>query len=295
MRRLIHVGGDLIDTRQRVQHFHVTACALKIAGAQDELRLDVGVLRRIKTLFLHAGHIQNIHLGHHLFDAGVQAPRDAFLIEHIEDVLRHRQRVRGDEVEAVAVELRQRLRQGVDGAAIFQVADHGDVQVLQTALGLLNGEQIQQGLGRMLVSAIPGVQHRNAAGELGRQTRGALLRVTHHDGINVGADHRDGIREGLAFFPQRGVAAVGEAHDACAQTVDRGLERQAGTGGGFKEAAGDHLVLQQLRLRVGFQFCRGFKNQLQLFTAEVVDGNDVFLIKRIHFYLLTPGKKKPLK
>jgi len=75
--------------------------------------------------------------------------------------------------------------------------------------------------------------------------------------------------------------------------VHRGLERQTGTGGGFKEAARDHFVLQQLGLWVGLQFCRGIQNQFQLFAAEVIDGNDVFLIERVsHVYLLTPGQKK---
>ena len=74
-----------------------------------------------------------------------------------------------------------------------------------------------------------------------------------------------------------------------------GFKGEARAGRGFEEAARNHLVLQQLRLRIGLQFCRGFQNQFQLFAAEVVYGNDVFLIKRIHVYLLTPGKKKPLK
>ena len=172
-----------------MQHLHVVARAFQVAGAQHELRLHVGVFGRIQTLFLHAGHVQNIHVAHHLFDAGMQTPRNAFLVQHVENVLRHRQRLRGDEVEAVAVKFRQRLGQGVDGAAILQVANHGDIQVLKLALRLLNGEQIQQRLRWVLVGTVTGVQHRNAAGELGRQARRALLRVTHHNRVDVGADH----------------------------------------------------------------------------------------------------------
>ena len=138
----------------------------------------------------------------------MQAPGNAFFIEHVEDVLRHGQRVRGDKVEAVAVKFRQRLGQGVDGAAIFQVTHHRHVKIFQTTLGLLNGEQIQQGLRRMLVRAVAGVEYRNTAGKLGRQTRRALLRVAHDDSIDIGADDRDGIGQGFAFFAQRGVAAV---------------------------------------------------------------------------------------
>lgn len=110
--------------------------------------------------------------------------------------------------KAVAVKFRQRTGQGMDGSAIFQVPDHGDVQVLKRALRLLNGEQIQQGLRWVLVGTVTGVQHRDAAGKLGRQTRRALLRVAHHNRVDVGADNRNGIRRGLAFFTQRRVAAV---------------------------------------------------------------------------------------
>ncbi|MPN60945.1 hypothetical protein SDC9_208678 [bioreactor metagenome] len=81
----------------------------------------------------------------------MQAPGNAFFVQHIKNVLRHCQRIRGDEVEAVAVKLRQRLRQGVHGTAIFQVSYHRHMQVVQTPLRFLNGEQIQQRLGRMLI------------------------------------------------------------------------------------------------------------------------------------------------
>ena len=162
----------------------------------------------------------------------------------------------------------------MDGSAIFQVADHGDVQVLKRALRLLNGEQIQQGLRRVLVGTVTGVQHRNAAGKLGRQTRRALLRVAHHNRVDVGTDNRNGIRRSR-LLPSD-VLLLSEAHHARARAVHGGLKGEAGAGRGFKEAARNHLVLQQLRLRIGLQFCRGFQNQFQLFAAEVVYGNDVF-------------------
>ena len=162
----------------------------------------------------------------------------------------------------------------MDGSAIFQVADHGDVQVLKRALRLLNGEQIQQGLRRVLVGTVTGVQHRNAAGKLGRQTRRALLRVAHHNRVDVGTDNRNGIRRSR-LLPSD-VLLLSEKPTTLAPAVHGGLKGEAGAGRGFKEAARNHLVLQQLRLRIGLQFCRGFQNQFQLFAAEVVYGNDVF-------------------
>ena len=132
----------------------------------------------------------------------MQAVLDAFLFQHFQDVGRHRQRVRGDEVEAVAFELGQRLGERVHGAAVLQVADHGDAEVVQAALGFLDGEQIQQGLGRVLVGAVAGVEHRHVAGEFSGHARRAFLRMAHHDGIHVGADHRDGVGQGFAFLAE---------------------------------------------------------------------------------------------
>ena len=123
----------------------------------------------------------------------------------------------------------------------------------------------------MLVRTVAGVENRDSAGELGRQPRRAFLRMTHHDCIDVGADDGNGVGQSFAFFAQRGVTAVRKAHCGRAKAMNCGFKRQAGTGRGLKEAAGDHLVLQQFRLRMGFQLCGGVQCQFQLFTTEVVD------------------------
>ena len=164
------------------------------------------------------------------------------------------------------------------GTAIFQVADHRDIEVLKAALSFLNGEQVEQGLRWMLIGAVAGVENRYVAGEFGCQTRGALLRMAHYDSVDVGADNRNGVGQGFAFLTERGVAAVGEADHAGAEAVHRGFKREASTGGGFKETAGDNLMLQQLGLRIGFQLCGCRQHQFEVFAAEIVYGNDMFLI-----------------
>ena len=214
----------------------------------------------------------------HRFDAVVARPDDAALVQRIGDIGRHRQRVGRDKVEAVAVEFRQRLRQGVHRAAIFQVADHGDAQVVQAALRLKDGKEIQQRLGRVLIGAIPGVKDRHAAGKFRGEPRRALLRMTHHDGVDVGADNGNRIRQGFALFAERGIAAVGETHHRRAQPVHRRFKRQARARRGLKEAAGDNLVLQQLRLRIGFQSRGGVQHQLQFVATQIVNRNNMFAI-----------------
>ena len=82
------------------------------------------------------------------------------------------------------------------------------MQVFQAALGFLNGKQVEQGLCRMLVRTVTGVDHRHLTGKLRHQPRGPFLRVAHHDGIRVLTDHAHGVRQGFAFFAQRGVTAV---------------------------------------------------------------------------------------
>lgn len=68
-------------------------------------------------------------------------------------------------------------------------------------LSFLNGKQVQQRLGGMLVGAVACVQYRNVTGELRSQTRGAFLRMTHDDGVDIGADDGNGIGRGFAFLP----------------------------------------------------------------------------------------------
>ncbi|CSP96680.1 Uncharacterised protein [Shigella sonnei] len=106
MWRFINIRRNLINTRQRMQHFHIGFGVVEIAGAKNKLRFHVGVLGRVQTLFLHAGHVQDVYFRHHFFNRAVQTPGDPFFIKHIQNVLRHCQRVRRDEVKTVAVELR---------------------------------------------------------------------------------------------------------------------------------------------------------------------------------------------
>ena len=58
----------------------------------------------------------------------------------------------------------------------------------------------------MLVRAVAGVEYRNTAGELGRQTRLALLQVAHDDGIDMVLMTE--MVSARVSFAQRGVAAV---------------------------------------------------------------------------------------
>ncbi len=253
---VVSVGGlvdrhiDLVDAGQGMQDLHGGLGPFQGRQLKDELGGHVLVLGLVEALFLDAGHVEDVQLRHHLFHGLVDAELNALLFQLFADVIRHRQRFRGDEEEA-AVEQAESLRQRVDGAAVLEVTDEGDVEAVQLALGLADGEEVEQGLGRMLVGAVAAVDDRHA-GELGGEAGSPLFRMTHHHRIGVGADDLDGVSQGLALLGA-GVATVGEADDVAAKALHRGLEGEAGAGGGFEEAAGNQLVFQQAGVGLGLQ------------------------------------------
>ncbi len=80
------------------------------------------------------------------------------------------------------------------------------------------------------------------------------------------------------FLPSEVLALSEKPTTLAPEAVHRGFKREAGAGRGFKETAGDNLMLQQLGLWIGFQLCRRRQHQFEVFAAEIVYGNDMFLI-----------------
>ena len=115
------------------------------------------------------------------------------------------------------------------GATIFEVAAEGHFQAIEGALGFVDAEQVEQGLGRVLVGAITAIDDRYA-GKLGGQTCCAFLRMTHNNRVGVGGDHANGVGEGFAFLAERGVLAIGKADHRTAQAMYGCFKREARTG-----------------------------------------------------------------
>ena len=85
---------------------------------------------------------------------------EPLFLELVNQVVGHGELLGGDEVELRA-EVAECLGEGVDGAAVLQVADEGDAEVVQASLGLEDGEEIKQRLGGVLVGAVSRVDDRN--------------------------------------------------------------------------------------------------------------------------------------
>ena len=84
------------------------------------------------------------------------------------------------------------LSEGVDGAAVFEVAGHGDNELVEPALGFLDGNEVEQGLAGVLVGAVASVDNGHG-GKFGKHAGSAVFWVADDDGVGVAGDDAGGI------------------------------------------------------------------------------------------------------
>ena len=115
--------------------------------AQDVDILHPLVLHEVGEAFtLHTGHVEDVGISNDFF-------RKVRMFHVLDVVLTavdfvffgHPQLVGSDEVES-GVEVTHGHQQGVDGTAVLQVADQEDIQILQRALRLVDGVEVEHGL-----------------------------------------------------------------------------------------------------------------------------------------------------
>ena len=181
-------------------------------------------------------------------------------------------------------EARQRIDEGVDRARALEVAGDRDLQVLEALVLLLEGEQVAQRLGRMLVAAVAAIDHRDRR-VFGGEPRRAVARMADHDDVGVVGDHAHRVGEAFALGGRTG-RRIGAGDDLAAEPDHRALERQPRAGRGLVEQAredvvradvgaaadaiGEMLVGQLLQVGLG-----GVENGLDVLVGQVVDRNDV--------------------
>ena len=172
----------------------------------------------------------------------------------------------------------------MDGAAVLEVADKGDVEVVECALCLTDRVEVEHALGGVLVGTVASVDDRHR-GYLGGIARGAFLGVAHDDEVGIAGDHDDGVVERFTFL-NTGATGVAEADDAGSELVGCALKAQAGTGRGFKEKGCDNFVAENTLLGVFFKTF-GYVQHLDIFFfREVGDGDEVASFKCAHISLV---------
>ena len=267
----IDVHVDLVDARQRVQHAAIGLRVLQHGVAQHIGVLHLLVFLGVGEAFaLDAGHVDDVGVGNGVFQLGVLVVFEVAVLDVLLNDARQFQLDRRDEVE-FRVEVAHGLHEAMDGAAVFQVADEGDLKVFKCALRLTDAVKVEHALGGVLVGAVASVDDwhfRHLGGEAGRAFDG----VAHDDEVGIAGHHGDGVGEGFALLDARSGGAA-EADDVAAQELDGGLEAQACTGGRLKEERGDDAPVQQVLVRVFLEVLGDVEDMADFLRRVVADGN----------------------
>ncbi len=157
--------------------------------------------------------------------------------------------VGGDEVHLDAFVGREGLDQRVDGAAEAEVAAEADGQVVDVAEFTVDGQQVGEGLRRVAVAAVAGVDDGHRGDFRGGQ-RSALDGVAHGDDVGEAGQDADGVLDGFTLGDRR-AGGVGETEDLSAEFLHGGGKAQARTRAGLVEEGGEFLVGHRLIVLLG--------------------------------------------
>ena len=129
-------------------------------------------------------------------------------------------------------------------ARVKDVADDQDALAAHLAPVLSQGEAVQEGLGRVLMHAVAGIDH-SQSGPFREEARRAGRRMAHHHDVRThGRQRASRVRQALALR-RRGVGD-GEIHHIGAQPLARHLERALGAGRSLEEEVQHRQPLEHI-------------------------------------------------
>ena len=142
---------------------HLFLGQLHPGAVQHETVLDaVEFVLVQETFFLHAGHVEHVELRHHFFHGLDLAVGDArALADVMLDVVGELEFLGCDQHDFDVLVAGQGLDQGMDGPAETQVAAETDRDPVDMSEFALDGQQVGQGLGRVAVTAVAGIDDRD--------------------------------------------------------------------------------------------------------------------------------------
>ena len=182
----------------------------------------------------------------------------------------------------------------MDGAAELQIAAQADGQIIQPTHPGADGHQIGHGLGGVLVTAVTGIDDRDA-GVAGSAERRTLFGMAHCHDISIAGDHTDGICNAFSF----GSAADGLAREAqhmTAQVQHGRLKGKAGAGRRLIEQGGELFVSRNVLVsgRVGADAVGQIQQRGDLFLAEIQGIDEMaheFYLRQSNFRRMEKSKK----
>ena len=130
------------------------------------------------------------------------------------------------------------------GTSEFEVTAQADCQIFQSAKSAADGHQVGKGLGRMLMSAVTGIDDGNAGIHGGTQGS-TFLWMAHSTDVCITADNADGIGNTFTFGCRTGIRA-GKTEDTSAEVEHGSFKTQSGTGTGLVEKGSEFFVAAYL-------------------------------------------------
>ena len=134
------------------------------------------------------------------------------------------------------------MAERVNGTAVAKVARKDDFQAVQSAVGLLNGEEVEHGLRGVVSCSIASVKDGHPCSILGVLGR-ALTWMSHGDDIGVAVHHLDGVKQCLAFDHGGGLH-VTEVDHISTKTLHGGFKRHPSSCARFKEEVTQNFPLE---------------------------------------------------
>ena len=181
-------------------------------------------------------------------------------------VLRHCQLIGCDEVEGRA-EVPHGRQEAVDRAAVLEVAHKVDVQVLQRALRLVDGVEVEHRLTGMLIGTVSRIDdghRRHLAGILGC----TFQIMTHDDDVGIVRYHHYRVLQRLTLRAARHLR-VCKADDLRTKTIGCRLEAETSTRAWLKEQGGNYSSLEQATVGVLLKLLRHADEVLYLLSRMV--------------------------
>ena len=157
---------------------------------------------------------------------------------------------------------------------------------------LLQGEEVAQGLGRMLMAAVAAVDDRDRR-IVGGEPRRAVARMADDDQVGIVGDDPHRVGEALALGGRAG-GRIGAGDGVAAQPQHGALERQPGAGRGLVEQRGQDEIgrhigaaadpVAEIAIRQLVEIGLGdLEDGLDVLVGEIVDRDD--MARRLGFHV----------
>ncbi len=125
---------------------------------------------------------------------------------------------------------------------MLNIAEDGDVEIVDSAFAIADGESVKEALRGMLVGTVASVNNGDIE-MVGDEVGGAARGVAHDEAVRLhGVEGVYGVEERFAFFYAGGFGL--EIHGVRAETAGGGAEADASERGIFEEGQSDGFAAE---------------------------------------------------